>query len=81
MAMTTLGRLFAAAAMVSSVAAVTRADDRSHRPKANISFIQIDKDITLRRMVVHNPEPRDTGHYPHLQRLERTVEEVRASFR
>ncbi len=23
----------------------------------------------------------DTGHYPHLQKLERTVEEVRASFR
>ena len=65
MAMTHLERLLAAAAIVSSIAAVTRADDRSHRPKANISFIQIDKDITLRRMVVHNPEPKGTVLFLH----------------
>ncbi len=58
MTMATLRTLFATTAMVSSIATVTHSDDRSQQPLANISYIQIDNDITLRRMVVHSPDPK-----------------------
>ncbi|PKA39591.1 alpha/beta hydrolase [Rhizobium sullae] len=65
MTMATLRRLFAAAAMISSIATVTHAEDRSHQPRANISFIQIDNDITLRRSVVHSLDPKGTVLFLH----------------
>ncbi|WP_374046207.1 MULTISPECIES: alpha/beta fold hydrolase [Rhizobium] len=63
--MGTLRTLFATTAIVSSIATVTHADGRSQQPLANISFIQIDNDITLRRMVVHSPDPKGTVLFLH----------------
>jgi pimeloyl-ACP methyl ester carboxylesterase len=35
------------------------------KQKADIGFVEIDKDITLRRMVVHNPKPKGTVLFLH----------------
>ncbi|MGF6178407.1 alpha/beta fold hydrolase [Ensifer sp. 4252] len=57
-------RLFAAAAVLCSAIAPASAED-SQQPKANIDFLKIDADITLRRMVVHNPRPKGTVLFLH----------------
>jgi hypothetical protein len=53
---TTFGKLLATAAMLSSIETTTHAQDHQAESRTNISFIQIDRDITLRRMVVGNPD-------------------------
>ncbi len=65
MTMATFRRLFAAAAMFFSFATVTHAEVSEHQPRANISFIQIDNDITLRRSVVHSLDPKGTVLFLH----------------
>lgn len=65
MTKTTLGKLLAAAAMLSSITTTTHAQDHRVRPRANVSFIQIDKEVTLRRMVVGNPDPKGTVLFLH----------------
>ncbi|WP_457585150.1 alpha/beta fold hydrolase [Ensifer canadensis] len=56
--------LFAAAAVLCSAIAPASAED-TQQPKANIDFLTIDADITLRRMVVHNPRPKGTVLFLH----------------
>lgn len=56
--------LFAAAAVLCSAIAPASAED-TQQPKANIDFLKIDADITLRRMVVHNPRPKGTVLFLH----------------
>jgi pimeloyl-ACP methyl ester carboxylesterase len=51
--------------MLSSIATTTHAQDDQVRPSANVSFIQIEKDITLRRMVVGNANPKGTVLFLH----------------
>ena len=51
-----LPKLFGAVLVLGSSIASGHAPER----KAEIGFIEIDKDITLRRMVVHNPKPKGT---------------------
>ena len=41
------------------------ADPSARNRKADIGFVEIDKDITLRRMVVHNPRPKGTVLFLH----------------
>jgi pimeloyl-ACP methyl ester carboxylesterase len=58
----------AAAAQLGMFAAVAPgyAQDLSEqKQKADIGFLEIDKDITLRRMVVHNPNPKGTVLFLH----------------
>lgn len=62
---TTFGKLLATAAMLSSIETTTHAQDHQAESRANISFIQIDRDITLRRMVVGNPDPKGTVLFLH----------------
>ena len=58
--------MFAAAAVLCSSIAPGYAQDRSEQErKADIGFFEIDKDITLRRMVVHNPGPKGTVLFLH----------------
>jgi pimeloyl-ACP methyl ester carboxylesterase len=58
--------LFAAVAMLGSSAAPGYAQGPSgQKRKADIGFFEIDKDITLRRMVVHNPRPKGTVLFLH----------------
>ena len=47
--------VFAAVAVLSSLIAPGYAAPAERERKADIGFFEIDKDITLRRMVVHNP--------------------------
>lgn len=61
----TLGKLLAATAMLSPIASLAQAQDNSPQPRAKISFIQLDSDITLRRMVAHNPDPKGTVLFLH----------------
>ncbi|MBX4892555.1 alpha/beta fold hydrolase [Rhizobium bangladeshense] len=65
MTRTTLGKLLAAAAVLSAITTTTHAQNYGAPPRANISFIQIDKDITLRRMVVGNAKPKGTVLFLH----------------
>lgn len=46
--------LFAAAAVLGNSIAPASAEPSGHKGKVDIGFVEIDKDITLRRMVVHN---------------------------
>ena len=55
----------AAAAQLGMLAAVVPGyaqDLFEQKQKADIGFFAIDKDITLRRMVVHNPKPVSYTH-------------------
>ena len=49
--------VFAAVAVLSSLIAPEYAAPSERERKADIGFFEIDKDITLRRLVVHNPTP------------------------
>jgi pimeloyl-ACP methyl ester carboxylesterase len=63
--MTRLG-MFAVVAVLCSSTALGHAQDRSEqKQRADIGFFEIDKDITLRRMVVHNPRPKGTVLFLH----------------
>lgn len=56
-----LGKLFAAALLLGSSIAPAHAEPaHGQEPKVEIGYIAIDTDITLRRMVVHNPKPKGT---------------------
>ncbi len=55
----------AAAAMLASIAPTYSHDSSERKPKADIGFIEIDKDITLRRMVVRNPNAKGTVLFLH----------------
>jgi pimeloyl-ACP methyl ester carboxylesterase len=57
----------AAAVMVlcSSIAPAYAHDSSEQKQRADIGFFEIDKDITLRRMVVHNPRPKGTVLFLH----------------
>ena len=57
--------MVAAVAMLTSIAAGFAQDSSAQKPKAEIGFLEIDKDITLRRMVVHNPSPKGTVLFLH----------------
>jgi pimeloyl-ACP methyl ester carboxylesterase len=58
--------IFAAVAMLCSSSAPGYAQDFSaQRPKVDIGFFEIDKDITLRRMVVRNPRSKGTVLFLH----------------
>ena len=58
--------MFEAVAMLCSSIAPGHAQAPSERErKADIGFLEIDKDITLRRMVVHNPRPKGTVLFLH----------------
>ena len=52
--------VFAAVAVLSSLIAPGYAAPAERERKADIGFFEIDKDITLRRLVVHNPTPKGT---------------------
>jgi pimeloyl-ACP methyl ester carboxylesterase len=52
--------VFAVVAALSSLIAPGYAASAERERKADIGFIEIDKDITLRRLVVHNPTPKGT---------------------
>lgn len=56
--------LFATVAMLCASIAPASAQD-TQQPKANIEFLEINADITLRRMVVHNPRPKGTVLFLH----------------
>jgi pimeloyl-ACP methyl ester carboxylesterase len=68
-------RHFVSAAAVTAAAAVTvlgssiapgyAHDSSEQKRKADIGFFEIDKDITLRRMVVRNPKPKGTVLFLH----------------
>ena len=55
----------AAAAMLASITPTYSHDSSERKPKADIGFIEIDKDITLRRMVVRNPNAKGTVLFLH----------------
>ena len=57
--------VFAAVAVLSSLIAPGYAAPAERERKADIGFFEIDKDITLRRMVVHNPTPKGTVLFLH----------------
>jgi pimeloyl-ACP methyl ester carboxylesterase len=57
--------MFAAIAMLASIAPAYAQDASTQERKADIGFVEIDKDITLRRMVVHNPRPKGTVLFLH----------------
>jgi pimeloyl-ACP methyl ester carboxylesterase len=64
-AITAAATMFAAAVLSSSVAPGYAQVTPQQEQKADIGFIEIDKDITLRRMVVHNPRPKGTVLFLH----------------
>ena len=51
--------------LCSSIAPGYAHDSSEQKQKADIGFFEIDKDITLRRMVVHNPRPKGTVLFLH----------------
>jgi pimeloyl-ACP methyl ester carboxylesterase len=51
--------------MLAAVAPGSAQDSSEQEQKADIGFFEIDKDITLRRMVVHNPSPKGTVLFLH----------------
>ena len=57
--------LFAGVAVLCSLIAPGYADPSEQERKSDIGFFQIDEDITLRRMVVHNPRPKGTVLFLH----------------
>lgn len=57
--------LFTAGAVLGPVSAPGYAQTQSGGEKAEIDFLEIDKDITLRRMVVRNPRPKGTVLFLH----------------
>lgn len=57
--------LFAAVAVLCSLIALGYAHATVREPKVDIGFFEIDRDITLRRMVVHNRRPRGTVLFLH----------------
>ena len=57
--------LFTAAAVLGPATGPGYAQTHSGQEKAEIGFLEIDKDITLRRMVVHNPRPKGTVLFLH----------------
>jgi pimeloyl-ACP methyl ester carboxylesterase len=60
-----LGMLAAVAVLWSSVTPGYAQNRSQQEQKADIGFVEIDKDITLRRMVVHNPRPKGTVLFLH----------------
>ena len=58
-------RLGMFAVLFSSIAPGYAQDPSGQKRKADIGFFEIDKDITLRRMVVHNPRPKGTVLFLH----------------
>jgi pimeloyl-ACP methyl ester carboxylesterase len=59
------GNSFAAVAVLCSLISPGYADPLERERKADIGFFEIDKEITLRRMVVHNPRPKGTVLFLH----------------
>ena len=59
------GMLAAVAALCSSIAPGYAQYRSEQEQKADIGFFEIDKDITLRRMVVRNPRPKGTVLFLH----------------
>jgi pimeloyl-ACP methyl ester carboxylesterase len=59
-----LGMAAALAVLTSIAPGYAQGPSRQER-KADIGFVEIDKDITLRRMVVHNPSPKGTVLFLH----------------
>ena len=57
--------VFAAAAVLGSLIAPGYAAPTEREPKAEIGYLEIDQDITLRRMVVHNPTSKGTVLFLH----------------
>jgi pimeloyl-ACP methyl ester carboxylesterase len=57
--------LIGAAAAVAALCAPDAPAYAQPERKADIGFVAIDKDITLRRMVVHNPKPKGTVLFLH----------------
>jgi pimeloyl-ACP methyl ester carboxylesterase len=55
----------AAIAVLASIAPGSAQDLSKQERKADIGFVEIDKDITLRRMVVHNLKPKGTVLFLH----------------
>jgi pimeloyl-ACP methyl ester carboxylesterase len=55
----------AAAAVAAAQLGMFAAVASEQKQKADIGFIEIDQDITLRRMVVHNPAPKGTVLFLH----------------
>jgi len=60
-----LGMFAAVAVLCTSVAPGYAQGPSEQERKAEIGFFEIDKDITLRRMVVHNPRPKGTVLFLH----------------
>ena len=58
-------KLFAAVAVLCSFIAPGYADPSEREQKVDIGFFEIDKDITLRRMVVHSLRPKGTVLFLH----------------
>jgi len=57
--------MVAAVTALTSIAPAYAHDSSTPKAKADIGFIEIDGDITLRRMVVHNPSPKGTVLFLH----------------
>ncbi|KOF20106.1 alpha/beta hydrolase [Ensifer adhaerens] len=64
MSKSSIRTLFATVAMLCASIAPASAQD-TQQPRANIEFLEINADITLRRMVVHNPRPKGTVLFLH----------------
>src|ERR1700741_5175547 len=61
-----LRKAFAAVlALSSSIASGQAAHPQEQVQKVDVGFIEVDTDITLRRMVVHNPRPKGTVLFLH----------------
>ncbi len=61
-----LRKLVATVAVLLNIIVAGYADNPSTKaPTADVGFIEIDEDITLRRMVVHNPSPKGTVLFLH----------------
>jgi pimeloyl-ACP methyl ester carboxylesterase len=61
----TLRMFTSVAALGSSIAPARTQDSPEQRRKTDIGFFEIDKNITLRRMVVRNPRPKGTVLFMH----------------
>jgi pimeloyl-ACP methyl ester carboxylesterase len=59
------GTLAAVSTFSSSIAPGYAQERPKQERKANIDFLEVDADITLRRMVVHNPRPKGTVLFLH----------------
>ena len=70
--------LFAAAAVLGTSTTPASAEPSEHKGKVDVGFIEIDKDITLRRMVVHQFEVE--RHCPLSARISRDLVRVERHF-